>query len=148
MFRGSSNLTLDNKGRLVVPARYRDVLLERCAGHLVVTAHPHGCLLIYPLPEWEIIEQKLEPLATLEEDISDMLRLVNGMANDTQMDAAGRLLVSPELRSYANLEKDVVLTGMGKKFELWNQETLQARLDARRKAPPGALAAQLPGFSF
>lgn len=144
MFRGSSNLTLDNKGRLVVPAKHRDVLLERCGGHLIVTAHPHGCLLVYPLPEWEVIEQKLEALPSIDPAVADMQRLMNGKAQDTQMDAAGRLLVSPELRSYAKLEKDVVLSGMGKKFELWNQEILDTRLEAARNAPPP----QLVGFAF
>jgi MraZ protein len=148
VFRGSFYLTLDNKGRLVIPARYRDVLLERCGGHLVITVHPHGCLLVYPLPEWEAIEQKLEPLATLEEDCSDMVRLVSGKAHDTQMDAAGRLLIAPHLRTEARLEKNVVLAGMGRKFELWDQPTLEARLEASRKKPPSEFAQQLKGFAF
>ena len=148
MFRGSSNLTLDNKGRLVVPAKHRDALLERCGGHLVIVPHPHGCLLVYPLPEWDSIAQKLDAVVTLEDEPSDMLRMVNGMAEDIQMDAAGRVLVSPALRDFARLNKDVVLTGMGRKFELWDQPTLAARIAESRKTSPAVLAQMLKGFAF
>jgi MraZ protein len=148
VFRGSSNLTLDNKGRLAVPARHRDVLLERCGGHLVITAHPDGCLLIYPLPEWEFVEQRLDEMPSIEPAVRNLQRLMTGKAQDTQMDAAGRVLVSPELRDYAKLDKDVVLSGQGKKFELWDQETLEARLEAARNMQPGAVPPSMEGFSF
>jgi MraZ protein len=122
VFRGSSNLTLDSKGRLVIPARHRDALLERCGGHLVITADPDKCLLIYPLPEWEIIQQKIDALSNLDKHVRALQRQYVGTAVDTEIDAAGRLLVPPELREHAQLDKDVVLAGQGKKFELWNRD--------------------------
>lgn len=148
MFRGSFYLTLDNKGRLVIPARYRDLLLERCGGHLIVTVHPHGCLLVYPLAEWEIIEQKLEPLSTLEDESSDLVRLVSGKAQDAQMDATGRVLIAPDLRAEAQLDKNVVLVGLTRRFELWDQPTLEARMAASRKTSRTVLAQQAKGFAF
>jgi len=148
VFRGSSNLTLDNKGRLVVPARHRDALLERCGGHLVITADPDHCLLLYPLPEWDGIQQKLDALSNFDQRVRGLQRRLTGHAVDTEMDAAGRVLVSPELREYAHLEKDVVLVGQGKKFELWNREQWKALAEAPGGLTPDALPPALEGFSL
>jgi len=148
VFRGSSHLTLDNKGRLVVPARHRDVLLERCGGHLVITADPDQCLLLYPLPEWEVIQQKLDALTNIDKRVRDLQRRLTGHAVDTEMDAAGRVLVSPELREYAHLEKDVMLVGQGKKFELWNRDQWKALAQAPGGITPESLPPQLEGFSL
>lgn len=148
MFRGSSNLTLDNKGRLVVPARHRDVLLERCGGHLVITADPDQCLLLYPLPEWEVIQQKIDSLSNLDRRVRVLQRQFVGNAVDTEMDAAGRVLVPQELREYAQLDKDVVLAGQGKKFELWNREAWKALALAPGSLTPEQLPPQLEGFSL
>jgi MraZ protein len=148
VFRGSSNLTLDNKGRLVVPARHRDALLERCGGHLVITADPDQCLLLYPLPEWEVIQQKLYALSNIDPRVRTLQRRLAGQAVDTQMDAAGRLLVSPELREYAQLVRDVVLVGQDNKFELWNRDTWKALAQAPGGLTPEQLPPQLEGFSL
>ena len=148
MFRGIAQLNLDSKGRLAVPARHRDVLLERCRGHLVITADADRCLLVYPLPEWEIIQQKLEGLSNLDPRVRELQRRLIGFAVDTEMDAAGRVLVSPALRQYAQLEKTVVLVGQGKKFEVWNQEHWDSRMDAAGGLAPGGLPPELEGFSL
>ena len=148
MFRGIAQLNLDSKGRLAVPSRYRDVLLERCRGHLVITVDADRCLLVYPLPEWEVIQQKLEGLSNLDPRVRELQRRLIGFAVDTEMDAAGRVLVSPALRQYAQLEKAVALVGQGKKFELWNQELWDSRMDAPGGLAPGGLPPELEGFSL
>jgi MraZ protein len=150
VFRGSSHLTLDSKGRLVVPARHRDVLLERCGGHMVITAAPAPdmCLMLYPLPEWEVIQQKIDALNNMDKRVRDLQRRLTGQAVDTEMDAAGRVLVSPELREYAQLEKEVVLVGQGKKFELWNREAWKALAQAPDALSPESLPPQLVDFSL
>ena len=122
MFRGVAQLNLDSKGRLAVPARFRDALTARCSGHLVVTADSDRCLLIYPLPDWEPIEQKLMALSSFNAQIRELQRRLVGYAEDVVMDATGRILVPPALRRYAQLDKAVVLVGQGHKFELWNKD--------------------------
>ena len=148
MFRGIAPLTLDIKGRLAVPARYRDVLLERCGGHLVITADADRCLLMYPLPEWEVIQQKLEGLSNLDSRVRELQRRLIGFAVDTEMDAAGRLLVAPELRKYAEIDRSAALVGQGKKFELWNQQSWDARMQAPGGLTPDGLPAALEDFSL
>jgi len=148
VFRGTSHLTLDNKGRLVVPARHRGVLLESCGGRLVITADPDQCLLLYPLPEWEVIQQKLQGLSNLDERVRDLQRRLIGQAVDTDMDAAGRVLVTPELRDYAQLTKDVALVGQGNKFELWNKERWINLVGAPGGLAPNGLPPQLEDLSL
>jgi len=148
VFRGIAQLSLDSKGRLAVPARYRDVLLERCAGHLVITGDADRCLLVYPLPEWEVIQQKLEALSNLDPRVRELQRRLIGFAVDTEMDNAGRVLVSPALRQFAQLEKNVVLVGQGRKFELWNQEQWEQMIDKAGGLAAGGLPPELEGFSL
>ena len=105
MFQGAAALNLDAKGRMTVPARHRDALLAAAEGQLVLTAHPHRCLLLYPAPAWEPIRAKILAAPSLETQSAMLRRLLVGFAVDTDMDAAGRVLVSPELRQYAALEK-------------------------------------------
>jgi MraZ protein len=123
VFRGVAQLSLDSKGRLAVPSRFRDPLNERCGGQVVVTADSDRCLLIYPLPEWEPIEQKLMSLSSFNPQIRELQRRVVGYAEDVVMDATGRVLVPPALRQFAQLGKSVVLVGQGNKFELWNKDS-------------------------
>ena len=120
MFQGATQLNLDSKGRLAIPARYRDMLLAHCAGQLVLTADADGCLLVYPQPEWQPIREKLMQLSAFNPRIRALQRFLVGHAEDVVMDAAGRVLVSPTLRSYAVLDKHVMLVGQGNKFELWD----------------------------
>lgn len=95
MFRGVTQLSLDAKGRLAIPARYRNELMSTCSGHLIVTVDPSKCLLIYPQPAWEPIEQKLNNLSSFDTVTRNLQRLLVGNACDVDMDAAGRILVSP-----------------------------------------------------
>lgn len=148
MFRGIAQLNLDSKGRLAVPARHRDLLLERCGGHLVVTADADRCLLIYPLPDWELIQQKLEGLSNLDARVRELQRRLIGFAVDVDMDGAGRVLISPALRQFAQLEKNVVLVGQGKKFELWNKDGWEQLIDRAGDFGAAGLPPELEGFSL
>ena len=148
MFRGIAQLNLDSKGRLAVPARHRDLLLERCGGHLVVTADADRCLLIYPLPDWELIQQKLEGLSNLDPRVRELQRRLIGFAVDVDMDGAGRVLISPALRQFAQLEKNVVLVGQGKKFELWNKDSWEQLIDGAGGFGAAGLPPELEGFSL
>ena len=148
MFRGIAQLNLDSKGRLAVPARHRDALLERCGGHLVITADADRCLLVYPLPDWELIQQRLEGLSNLDARVRDLQRRLIGFAVDVDMDAAGRVLISPALRQYAQLDKNVVLVGQGKKFELWNKDSWDQFIETAGRLGSGGLPPELEGFSL
>jgi MraZ protein len=148
VFRGISQLNLDVKGRLAVPARHRDALVERCAGHLVVTADADRCLLIYPLPDWELIQQKLEGLSNLDPRVRELQRRLIGFAVDIEMDGAGRVLISPALRDYAQLGKEVVLVGQGKKFELWDKDQWDQMISKAGALSVGGLPVELEGFSL
>ena len=90
VFRGVAQLNLDSKGRLAVPSRFRDALTARCSGNLVLTADSDRCLLIYPLPDWEPIEQKLMALSSFNAQIRELQRRLVGYAEDVVIDATGR----------------------------------------------------------
>ena len=122
-FRGINNVALDAKGRMAMPARYRERLMESVDGRLVVTVDRDRCLLVYPLPEWEIIEEKLIALPSLDKQSRQLQRLYIGYATELEMDAQGRILLPAMLRDYAGLGKKVVLIGQGKKLEIWDEAT-------------------------
>jgi MraZ protein len=128
VFRGVNNINLDAKGRLALPARYRELIRDLCEGQLVLTIDTEeSCLLLYPLGEWEQIEKKIESLPSFNRSARRIQRLLIGHATDTEMDANGRLLIASPLRQYAHLEKHVVLIGQGKKFEIWNESTWETK---------------------
>lgn len=123
MFQGASRLALDAKGRLTVPARHRDVIAATAGGQLTLTKHPAGCLLVFPRPVWEGFRDKV---AALPMSAEGWKRVFLGNAMDVEIDAASRLLVSPELRAAAGLAKDTMLLGMGSHLELWDAERYAA----------------------
>ena len=142
MFQGAAALNLDAKGRMAIPARHRDALAAAGDGRLVLTAHPHRCLLLYPEPAWEPIRAKILAAPSLEAQSAMLRRLLVGFAVDMEMDAAGRLLVPPELRQYAGLEKGVWLVGQGNGFEIWSEAGWKAQQEAifahgDKLLPPG-----------
>jgi len=148
MFRGVTQLSLDGKGRLAIPARYRDELVASCAGKIVVTADPSRCLLIYPQPAWEPIEQKLNSLPGIEPQIRSLQRLLIGNACDVEIDGSGRILISPPLRQFAGLTKEVVLAGQGAKFELWDSDRWDQEMEAALAYRNGDIPPELEGFSL
>jgi MraZ protein len=122
VLRGATKVTLDAKGRMAIPTRYRERIAQRCDGHLVVTVDKDYCLLLYPLPDWEDIERKLMRLPSLDKRARRLQRLMVGHATEVELDGHGRILLSRELREFAGLEKQAVLLGQGNRFELWDEE--------------------------
>ena len=134
-----------------MPARYRERLLEGCGGRLVVTVDQDHCLLVYPLPEWEIIEEKLINLPSLNKQSRLLQRLLIGHATDLEMDAQGRILLPGMLRDYAGLKKKAILIGQGKKLEIWDEDTWaesQEEWVAAVQADEGELPAALEELSL
>ena len=129
MFRGVNSITLDAKGRMAMPTRYRDRLTSHCDGQLVVTVDRDHCLLLYPLPEWEILERKLVKLPSLNKQARRLQRLLIGHATEMELDGNGRILLPPPLREFAELDKRIVLIGQGNKFEIWDEAQWAERRD-------------------
>ena len=121
MFRGATKVTLDAKGRLAIPTRYRERIAARCDGQLVATVDRDYCLLIYPFPEWEEIERKLMRLPSLDQRARRLQRLMVGHAAEVEVDGHGRILLAKELREFAGLDRQAVLLGQGNRFELWDE---------------------------
>ena len=130
MFRGATKVTLDAKGRLAIPTRYRDRILSRSNGEVVVTVDRDYCLLISPYPDWEEIERKLIRLPTMNKQARRLQRLMVGYATEMELDGNGRILISKELREFANLDRQAILLGQGKKFELWNDKSWSDKRDS------------------
>lgn len=127
MFRRFDELNLDAKGRIGLPTRYHDKARAEYEGQFVATVDiRENCLVLYPLPEWEAIEARLDQLPSSQPAFAMLKRRLLGYATDISMDATGRLLLSPELRAFAGLEKTVVLVGQGKKCEIWSKDAWQA----------------------
>jgi len=148
MFQGATHLSLDNKGRLAIPARHRDMLLSNFTNQLVLTADADGCLLCYPLPEWQPIRDKLLKLSSLDPRIRALQRRLIGYAEDVEMDAAGRILILPALRNYAALDKRVTLIGQGNKLELWDEAKWAAQQEITLSFAQGELPPELEGFTL
>lgn len=142
VFQGTSSLSIDAKGRMTIPVRYRDVLVDSAAGRLTATKHPDGCLLIFPRPEWERFRERI---AALPMQAHWWKRIFLGSALDIELDSAARVLISPELRGAAGLSKDAVLLGMGTHFELWDAVTYAAK---EAEAMQAGMPEVLKDFSF
>ena len=120
MFRGVQHINMDVKGRIAIPARHREPILNICNGKLVLTIDTQSpCLVLYPIGEWDRIELEVQNLPALKPQIKRFQRLVLGYATDVDLDSSGRLLLPPSLREYAHLKKRLVLVGQGNKLELW-----------------------------
>jgi len=142
LFQGAAELNLDVKGRFAVPTRHRDTLLSG-GRTIVLTAHPDGCLLLYPRVAWEPIGAKIHALSSFNEQARWWQRLLVGFAEEIDLDAQGRVLVSPALRKFAQLKKDVMLVGQGSHFEIWDaaawdERLAQALSQVTTTPPPGA----------
>ena len=132
MFRGASTLNMDQKGRFAVPAKYREELMERCAGQFILTVNVINtgdrCLWLYPQDEWEDVERKVVQLPSFDARAQALKRLLIGYAADCDLSSAGRVRVSAPLREFAGLQKRIVLIGQGNKFEIWDEAVWQTRL--------------------
>ena len=136
MFQGASSLNLDGKGRLSVPTRHRDALLSMAEGQVTFTKHPDGCLLLFPRPEWLQFRERVAQLPT---SAQWWKRIFFFFFMDAEMDATGRVLISPELREATGLTKEVLMLGMGGHFEVWDKATYELReAEARQQPMPDA----------
>ena len=140
MFQGASELSLDAKGRFAVPTKYRDAL-QSGGGGVVLTAHPDRCLLLYSRLVFEPIGAKISQLSSFNEQARWWQRLLVGFAEELELDGSARLLISPALRKFADLKKQVMLVGQGSHFEIWDvdlwERKLKAAMDMAGSAPPG-----------
>jgi MraZ protein len=114
----------------------------------VLTAHPHRCLLLYPQPAWEPIQAKMMALSSFDKQSSALQRLLVGFAEDITLDSAGRMLVSPVLREFGGLDKEVMLVGQGSHFELWNMDAWRAQLAQVMQDENFTMPTELEGFSL
>ncbi|MBJ6138433.1 division/cell wall cluster transcriptional repressor MraZ [Marinobacter litoralis] len=132
-FLGSHAINMDAKGRLAIPTKLREELAQLCGGRIVLTASANTdeerCVLLYPEPEWEALRPKIEALPNIKKPVRRLQRLMLGNAAPMELDSAGRILVPPTLRTYAYLEKKLMLIGQGNKWELWSEERWMAWLD-------------------
>jgi len=134
---------------MAIPTRYRERLFGRCGGQLVVTVDKDHCLLVYPLPDWEELEQKLVRLPSMNKIARRIVRIMVGYATDIDMDANGRILISKELREFASLTKQGMLIGQGLKFELWDEATWNEKRDEwLSDEDDGDMPADLESISF
>jgi MraZ protein len=129
VFRGINNATLDAKGRMALPSRNREAIGIASEGKVVVTIDMReSCLLLYPLPEWEVVQRKLEGLSNINPQARLLQRLLIGHATDLELDGSGRILLPAMLRDYAALTKKLVLVGQGNKVEIWSEEQWRERM--------------------
>lgn len=135
---------MDAKGRLPIPVRFREQLQAEQLNRLVVTVHhADSCLLLYPEPQWQILAPQIQALPNLKSSsVRRLQRLVIGNATPQDMDANGRILLPPTLRELAALGKDLVVAGVGHRFEIWNESDWNAMKgveDDVDELPPAAL---------
>ena len=129
MFRGSCLLTVDDKSRIAVPARFRESLMGQSEGRVVVTMSHDRALAIYPWPVWLELERRLQELPGGDPANRALLEMLLGHADERWLDGQGRLLLSPSLRQYARLERDAKLLGQGDKLVLWAAQTDEERYE-------------------
>ena len=129
MFRGVHNLTVDAKGRVKIPTRHQEQIEKICSGKMVLSIHPDDdCLLLYPLLDWQKLEEKVSLLPSLNVHTKRLKRKLIGHANDCELDKASRILVPIALREYAKLEKKIILSGQGHNFEIWSENAWRKQL--------------------
>jgi MraZ protein len=130
MFQGETAITIDDKGRLALPTALREPISAACANRLVLTYNPfeHGCLWLFPLPEWEAVRDQVNVLPSVKAVHRNLQMKLVGAAAHVEPDGAGRLLLPASQRSAAGIEKKAVLLGMGSKFELWSEQAHLAKI--------------------
>ncbi|MCP3674978.1 MAG: division/cell wall cluster transcriptional repressor MraZ [Gammaproteobacteria bacterium] len=129
MFRGASSINLDAKGRIAIPAKYRDRLRESCDGQIIVTIDlEQPCLSLFPLPHWEQLERQLQGLSNTNPVHQSIKRLLLGHASECELDKNGRVLLPAVLREHAGLDKHLLLAGMGNTFQIWDDTRWNDRI--------------------
>lgn len=130
MFRGVHNLSVDAKGRIKIPTRHQSQIDKICEGQMVLSIHPDdNCLLLYPLKDWQLLEQKVSTLPSLNIHTKRLKRKLIGHATDCELDKAARILIPSALRDYAKIGKKIVMSGQGNNFELWDEDSWNKQLN-------------------
>ncbi|WP_461208270.1 division/cell wall cluster transcriptional repressor MraZ [Desulfocurvus sp. DL9XJH121] len=127
MFRSHSNRSLDPKGRLMIPPEFREVAASLGSEGSLMLTNFDGCVMAYPLPEWERIEESFNRINGLDKRLRNFQRFFISGATEVFLDKQGRVLIPPHLREYAGLGKDVVVAGVGKKFEIWDRGLFETK---------------------
>ena len=143
MFNGAPNLSLDAKGRMAIPTRYRDAL----GSNVVITADPRGCLLLFPVDAWQPFEDRVSALPNMNPRIKAMQRLWLGYMTETEVDAAGRVVLSLEMRDYAKIDRKVQFVGQRDRFELWSEAGWQREIELAQHSWREDIPAELAGLS-
>ena len=125
MFMGEYNHTIDAKGRMIVPSKFR----EQLGSEFVVTKGLDGCLFVYPNEEWHNIEEKFRNVPLTTKDARKFSRFFFAGAATCEVDKQGRILLPANLRQFAGIEKEVVLIGVGKRAEIWSKERYEGAVD-------------------
>lgn len=128
MFRGRFEHTIDSKGRVSIPSKFREILRERYDDERVVITTFDNCLVMYPYREWTLLEERASNLSMLKREVKAFVRLFFSGATECSIDKLGRILIPPALRNYAGLEKDVVLAGMLNKIEIWSKDRWETEI--------------------
>lgn len=128
MFRGRFEHTIDSKGRISIPSKFREILRERYEEERVIITTFDQCLVIYPYKEWAILEAKAINLSMVKREVKSFIRFFFSGATECNIDRLGRILIPPALRNYALLEKEVVLAGMLNKIEVWSKDKWEAEI--------------------
>ena len=130
MFKGIHNINLDGKGRLTIPTKYRNTITDQSNGSMVVTMDTEEkCLLLYPSTIWATIEKKINDLPSFSKNHRRIQRILIGHAEDLDIDSAGRILLSKPLRLAADMTKKITLIGQVEKFEIWNEDTWNTKVN-------------------
>lgn len=147
MFLGRFQHTVDSKGRVSIPRKFREVLSDRYEDKLIVTTDLDQCLAAYPMEEWRLIEEKAKQLPSMQKEVKDWLRFFYSGAVECELDRQGRILLSPSLREYARLSKDIVMLGMVKKIEIWDAKRWKEKV-AKMPENFEKIGEALAGFGF
>lgn len=126
MFIGEYYHSLDKKGRLIIPSKFREILSEKYEDKFVITRGLDNCLFLYPPDEWREIERKIKNLPMSNKNVRAYKRYLTSGAVECVLDKQGRVMIPQNLRQYAHIEKDVVLIGVSEKIEIWGKENWQA----------------------
>ncbi len=127
MFRGSFEHTVDSKGRVSVPSKFRDIIADRYEGRRVRAMDFDQCLTVYPLEEWETLEEKIKALPMMKQEVKEFMRFFFSSATECELDKQGRILIPPAHREHAGIAKNVMMVGIMNKIEIWDSTAWEAR---------------------